>query len=261
MKESIAKFILNIFVVAIFVMAIEASVPSIPLAELTKNSDLIFIGKVISVKEVDEEEIAKVEVLKKFKGDAQNQVFISVSRTWACDVSNAVVGETALFFLGKYQIRPTLQQNLEKTCDLKKKIESEVGKNNFYYISHSGYGRMPIEKINGSDNVSILYGQVNLPKKIKVTEKQIEKYTSLNLAKLNEVTAEVIKHSKQESRQDWDDELLNTDENYKQIFAYRKMSDEEFDKVCEVKPIPPHNENCEPEELGFFEKMWNFIFG
>lgn len=264
MKKQSAKFILSIFVIAIFAIASKAEISSIQLEELTKNSDLIFVGRVISVSTIDEEEIAKIEVLKKYKGRAQNQVFISVSRTWTCDVSNAIVGETALFFLSKYRIRPTLQRNLEETCKLKKKIDSEIGTNDFYYISHSGYGRMPIEKKNGLDNVSILYGQVILPKKIKVSEKYVEKYTSINLAKLEEVTDEVVKHSKQKQIQEWD-ELLETDENFKQILVYKKMSDEKFGEVCNAKPIPTQVEtqveNCETEDLSFFEKILNFIFG
>ncbi|NJM53213.1 MAG: hypothetical protein HC846_07360 [Blastocatellia bacterium] len=176
-------------------------------------------------------------------------------------MSDAVIGETALFFLGKYQIRPHMMRNLKETCELKKQVDLEIAENDFYYISHSGYGRMPIEKKNGLDNVSILYGQVFAPKNIKITKKYIREYTSVDLVKLNDITKEVLKHSNNEPRQDLDDDLLNTDENLKQILAYRKMSDKEFDEVCEGKPVTTQSENCEPEELSFFEKIWNFIFG
>lgn len=164
------------------------------------------------------------------------------------------------FFLGKNQIRPNWERKLEQTCEFKKQIDSEIGENEFYYISHSGYGRMPIEKKNGFDHVSILYGQVFLPKKIKVTEKFISEYSSINLAKLNDLTKETIKHSNKKSNNHWD-ALLETDENFKQILAYRKMSDEEFDVVCKKNFVETKTENCEPEELNVFEKIWNFIFG
>lgn len=98
MKESLAKLVLSIFIAATFAMAVKAEVSSISLEELTKNSDLVIVGKVISVKEVGEEEIAKVDVLNTLKGNVQKSVFVSVTQTWACDVSDAVVGETALFF-------------------------------------------------------------------------------------------------------------------------------------------------------------------
>ncbi|NJM53212.1 MAG: hypothetical protein HC846_07355 [Blastocatellia bacterium] len=45
-------------------MALSAMVAPTSLEELTRDSDLIFVGKVILVKEIGEEKIAKVEVLK-----------------------------------------------------------------------------------------------------------------------------------------------------------------------------------------------------
>jgi hypothetical protein len=262
MKEKLAKLVLSIFIATTFAIVVNASVVSISLEELTRNSDLIFVGKVISIKEIGEEKIAKVDILKTLKGNSQNSVFIAVSQTWACDVSDAVIDETALFFLGKLQIRPTLNSNLEKTCKFKKQVDSEIGKNDFYYISHSGSGRMPIEKLNGSENISILYNRVFLPKKIKVTEKPISKYSTKSLANLNEVIKETIKHSAKQSTWDLDDDnLISSDEKYKQVLTYRKMSDEEFDVVCKTNFVEMKTENCEPEELSVFEKIWNFIFG
>lgn len=262
MKERLSKLVLSIFIAATFAMVVKASVASISLEDLTRNSDIVIVGKVISVKKIGEEEIAKVEVLKTLKGNPQNSVFVSVTPSWACDVSDAVVGETALFFLGKNQIRPTWERKLEQACEFKKQIDSEIGENEFYYISHSGSGRMPIEKKNGSENISILYNRVFLPKKIKVTEKPIGKYSTKNLANLNEVIKETIKHSEKQSTWDLDDDnLISSDEKYKQILTYRKMSDEEFDVVCKTNFVETKTENCEPEELSVFEKIWNFIFG
>jgi hypothetical protein len=117
MRKPFAKIISYIFFNAIFTIAIQAYESQITLEELTRGSDLILVGKVISVKKIGKEEVAKVEVLKKLKGDSSNEVFLSVSKTWACDVSKAIEGETALFFLGKYQIRPIWMRNLDETCE------------------------------------------------------------------------------------------------------------------------------------------------
>jgi hypothetical protein len=146
-------------------------------------------------------------------------------------------------------------------------VDSEIQGNKIYYISHSGYGRMPIEKKHGLNNVSILFGQVVAPKNIKVNEKYIEKYSKVYVAKLDEFTKEIVKHSNQGLTPDqmaWQkkiDEALEADENTKKSFAYRKMSDEEFDTVCQDKQNTALLENTNPIfEPTFFGRFWNFIF-
>src|SRR5690349_17824180 len=95
-----------LIVIAIFAVVVNAEVAPVRLEELTRDSDLILIGKVTSVKQVGDEKFTQVEVLKTLKGNSQKAIFLSVTKTWTCDVSNAVEGETALFFLYKYLIRP-----------------------------------------------------------------------------------------------------------------------------------------------------------
>jgi hypothetical protein len=128
-----------------------ARVVNITLKELVDRSDLIVLADVVKVEDgpadlklgeevVTRIKIATAQVLEVWKGNAGRQVRYLASRTWACDVSQAKVGERVVLFLAKPNDSP------------------------FRAISHSGRGRMPIRDVQGRLYATIRAEDVRLPK-------------------------------------------------------------------------------------------------
>lgn len=88
-----------------------------------------------------ERRIATARVLEIWKGTAGEKVQFRASKSWTCDVSTAVVGETVILFL------------------------VDDPKDSMMAIAYSGIGRLPIENNNGNSTV-LLYSSL-LSKEIK----------------------------------------------------------------------------------------------
>jgi hypothetical protein len=88
-----------------------------------------------------ERRVATARVLDIWKGTAGEKVQFRASKSWTCDVSTAVVGETVILFL------------------------VDDPKDSVMAIAYSGIGRLPIEDNDGNSRV-LLYGPL-LSKEIK----------------------------------------------------------------------------------------------
>jgi hypothetical protein len=102
-----------------------AKVSSTTLVELIASSDLVVLGQVVEVEKVDSEPVATMQVTEVWKGRSEPRIRYDVRRAWACDVSDAQVGETAVIFL--IGGAPT----------------------GAMVLAHSGRGRFPIVVISG----------------------------------------------------------------------------------------------------------------
>jgi hypothetical protein len=133
------KTLLHLFVVILALSLPIASFgrPIMPtLHDLTQNANLIVvaqvekvvtepsenIGNASGIREITwERRTATARVLEVWKGTAGERIQFRASKSWACDVSKAIVGETVILFL----------TNGENTQVMS--------------IAYSGIGRLPVE--------------------------------------------------------------------------------------------------------------------
>ena len=126
------------------------------LEALTKNAKVIVVARVEEVvteqpenptnasgiREITwEKRVATAKVLDVWKGTAGEKVQFRASKSWTCDVSTAIAGETVILFL------------------------VDDPKDSVMAIAYSGIGRLPIENNNGNSTV-LLYSSL-LTKEIK----------------------------------------------------------------------------------------------
>jgi len=118
---------------------LDAWVASRSLEELITRSELIVVAKVEKVSDATAgKRDAKANVTEVWKGSRVETVEFLASPMWACDVSDAKEGETAVLFL----------------------IKGKASRS--YQIAHSGRGRMPQRTVGGRPSAE-LYGDLRLP--------------------------------------------------------------------------------------------------
>jgi hypothetical protein len=98
---------------------------------LTRTATLIVVAQVESVTEKGNVRIATARVTDVWKGQSAGIVQFRASRSWTCDVSNAIQGETVVLFLVD---------------------EAQTGER---VIAYSGMGRLPVNKAEGMETVML----------------------------------------------------------------------------------------------------------
>ena len=177
--------ILAVFAIAFFAMPIQAKVAPAPIEDLIRQSQLIVVGKVKSVSKIERVDFANVEILQTLKGNSFKNIYYSAERTWTCDMSTAVDGETALFFFDKYKIEPNLNNanqppnpfRMPKTDSFKETVERLISDSELFRLSFDGRGRMPIEETISEKKLQISSGVI-LPKDLKPELSEIINYTN-----------------------------------------------------------------------------------
>ena len=100
---------------------------------LTRASSLIIVAQVENVTEKGGVSIATARVIDVWEGQSAGTVQFRASKSWTCDVSKAIPGETVVLFLaGDAQTGVTA-------------------------IAYSGAGRLPVNNTEGTETVT-LYG-------------------------------------------------------------------------------------------------------
>jgi hypothetical protein len=123
---STSKLWLPVLLTLASVFPLHAKVGFMSLEELINQAELIVVAKVEKVSgPIDNKRYAEAKVTEVWKGAQLETVEFLASPTWACDVSDAVKGETVVLFLIK-----------------RKQSRS-------YQIVHSGRGRMPQRAVGG----------------------------------------------------------------------------------------------------------------
>jgi hypothetical protein len=121
-----------------------ADAGTIKLAEMVKYSDLIVVGKVVNAR-VNGKRIAELAVSRTLKGDPSlKRIRFYAGPSWACDVSEAVEGETGIFFLQRYLTEYPAEKSLPQTDSDGIRV---------FFLTHSGRGRLVIHHIDGEDFV------------------------------------------------------------------------------------------------------------
>jgi len=114
-------------------------VPKVPLSDLVRRSSVVVVGKVDRVETVAGVRVAQVTSQDVVKGESVPATFAFVAEgTWACDVSTATEGETALLFLQD----PVPSTGTSKLAGLWPALGTRKG----FIISLSGRGRMPVHE-------------------------------------------------------------------------------------------------------------------
>jgi hypothetical protein len=157
-------------IVAMFSSPAMASVESISLEKLVKDSDLIVIASVTKVEDApigleygpdrEPSKVATARILEVWKGKPAPEVRYMASRSWVCDTAEAKVGERVVLFLSR-----------SKSKDLP-----------FMIIEHSGRGRMPLRDV-GAVEYAELPDDVGFPKGTPVIS-ELKPFATPNL--LNE---------------------------------------------------------------------------
>ncbi len=101
---------------------------------LTRSASLIVVAEVENVTEKGGVRIATARIIDVWKGRATGIVQFRASRSWTCDVSNAIPGETVVLFLvGDAQTEVTA-------------------------IAYSGIGRLPVVNARDMQTVNLYSG-------------------------------------------------------------------------------------------------------
>lgn len=177
------KSIFCLLVIAILTLSAQAKVAPVALEDLIKRSDVILLGKVSSIRRIGDVDFAEVEVLEMLKGEQRQKIVYSAERTWPCDMSGAVSGETALFFFTTYKFTPSFRRNSEQAILLRESAAEFFDTNDLFRLSFDGRGRMPVV-IAHTDEFLSISSSVLLPKGL-----------SLSLSKILEFSKKVIADS------------------------------------------------------------------
>ncbi len=170
--------------------SVSADAGQMTLDEMISQSSHIIVGKVIQVHSIPYSEqytirIAEVQVVQHLKGDESAQtVYYQVSRSRACDITSAIIGQTDIFLLSpdtKFRDYPDAHvlpylRAITKNSDLLK-------------IVHQGRGRLEAKYIN--DDYYVLGirkgGEVLFPRILKMIDYPDPEYSYVGMIKLNDL--------------------------------------------------------------------------
>lgn len=172
---------LLLFLATVPLLGSRPKVRSITLEELWRGSEIVVLGRVEKVEEVIREvppgnaryaheqwmydgsvPIAVVEVQRTLRGsEGLKSIPVFAQRTWTCDVTQAVPGESALFFLERTQVLDREGEKFRHT------LADAFGKAEVRAIRWSGRGRMPARDFEGKQ-VLDFWPEVLMPEDLPV---------------------------------------------------------------------------------------------
>jgi len=124
----------TVLLLACAASTVSAKVGTISLMDLTKQSSLIVVGTVSSVR-AGPIRMATFDVERFVKGKGPRRLDFVAQPTWRCDISDAKPGEKLLLFLDKVKAGTTIGGMI----GLNKKLDHDS-----YLIGHSGRGRIQL---------------------------------------------------------------------------------------------------------------------
>lgn len=204
------------FASAILITAVNNAhgrVASTTLEALTKSADAIAVAKVDRVTRIGGVKVAQATVIRPLKGLSDKQQFAFLAeKTWTCDMSHAVKGETVLIFLSKLNSRGFLGDFLNKHPQFESEKTKHLKNVPFYQIAHAGQGRMTVLDKDGidyltaresyyaptkSNEATFWIHQVQLPSDLHVYPHSNSKQPESRLVLLKEVEKRVTKFLKE----------------------------------------------------------------
>lgn len=169
-------------------------VGTLTLDQLLRWSDVVVIGRVEAVHTVQgenprtcvgcseiqgENDVAVVRVERTIAGPPVERLLYIATSTWTCDVSDAVAGERALYFLraDDWMLRggEALRAEVERLADGDPVLA----------LSHSGRGRMPLVDLGGAPHATLWAGNLRLPESLPLIEHEDPERSHLRAAPLD----------------------------------------------------------------------------
>lgn len=140
----------TLLVAFLFVSAVPAAIVHRTFTEVAPEAERVVLGLVESVEEFPEgTRIAKIKVLETWRGRDEPRLLVDVTITFACDISKAIPGETALFLL----VKPADFDELR--------------------LVYVGRGRLPVKEIDGESYVEGVWS-LELPEWIGFRDTGVE---------------------------------------------------------------------------------------
>lgn len=100
-------------VTALTTTGVLGRVAEVSLEQLVEASEVILVGKVVEVREVDGVRVARVRVEQTIKGPAEEEVWYLAQGTWTCDITGGRLNERSILFLNEYEFHPKPDQPIE----------------------------------------------------------------------------------------------------------------------------------------------------
>lgn len=141
------------------------------LEELARHSQVIVSAQVKMVSTIGGMKVAEATVVRSIAGENVKEgmklTFIA-GRTWACDTSHAVAGETVLLFLTQLDREkpdPLLKEFLNERPQFDAEYTRQYDKTPFFRIANSGQGRLEVIRVQNTPCIRKPYPlQKELPK-------------------------------------------------------------------------------------------------
>ena len=155
------------------------------LEDMIQRSKYIVLARVSRVKLVDNVKLAELDVTCFLKGESNvTHLYYWASPTWACDVSDAQVGEEALFFLWYPELAPASKEHLR----FLKRARPFTQGATIYLLEHSGRGRFKPRLIDGESFLYVhKYSDVIFPTSIQIVGHPDPKDPNLGLMRWKDV--------------------------------------------------------------------------
>ena len=184
MPKRIALLIIALF---IFATPCFADAGSMTLEDMVQRSKYIVLGKVSKVKIVDDVKLAELEVLRTLKGDpSSNKLYYWASPTWMCDVSDATLNETAIYFLWDPEVSNANKHHLR----FLRRAHPFTQGAPIYLLQHSGRGRLRPRYMDGAGYLYVhKYSDVIFPSSIEIVRRPEPKDPDLGMVRLDDVLA------------------------------------------------------------------------
>ena len=161
-------------VTAIGLTGVAGMVRDVSLAELVDASEVILVGTVVEVRDVEGIRVARVEVEQTIKGPTYEEIWYLAQGTWACDITSGKLNERAILLLNKYEFHPEPDQigdtavvvigEFSEPMSFRASIERITGDGAFWAVSWAGRGHMPIRRNWGREYAVVWTAEVRLPK-------------------------------------------------------------------------------------------------
>lgn len=166
LNSKVFRYPFFLLVLVFSTLAAHAKVAPVSIETLIKRSDLIVVGRVTEIRQIEGVNFATIEVLQTLKGNTVATVFYSAERTWPCDSSDAVDGETALFFFTTYRAGKRFGRSAKQTEPLDEAVKRTFTEDELFRLAYDGRGRMPIKDLV-SDKLLEINPSVILPKNLR----------------------------------------------------------------------------------------------
>jgi hypothetical protein len=172
----------------------------IPLQRMVKFATLIAVTQVEKIEVVEGIRVARVVVLRSFKGGLPGQRFRYIAEpTWMCDISMALPNETALLFLFPAETGHLFYETgKSKQAQYTRALKSGLRGVSLYQIVSNGGGRMPIRTWNGREHI-LRQRTAVLPPKVSVTRDPTRPKEDVRYSPLDEVIPYIRKYLAQQS--------------------------------------------------------------